>query len=118
MNNFDNEFWMILDKLIEENDIQIDRPKGSPHPKHANIIYPLDYGYIKNTVSSDSAGIDVWLGSLGTKKACAIISSVDLWKRDSEIKVLISCSYEEIELIYKHHNSTSGMKGLLSIRST
>jgi inorganic pyrophosphatase len=117
VNKFDNEFWDILDRLINENDVFIDRPKGSCHPKHTNITYPLDYGYIKNTVSSDGAGIDVWVGSSGTKKACAIISSVDLWKRDSEIIVLVSCTREEIGLVYMHHNNTAGMKGILNIRS-
>ena len=114
--DFEDEFWGILDELIEKNGIQIDRPKGSKHPKYTNIIYPLDYGYIKNTVSSDGSGIDVWVGSLSTNKAWAIISSVDLWKRDSEIKVLVSCTTNEIELVYKHHNSNSGMKGILNIR--
>jgi inorganic pyrophosphatase len=28
------------------------------------MIYPLDYGYLEITTSSDGGGIDVWFGSL------------------------------------------------------
>lgn len=31
---------------------KIDRPLGSSHPKH-RFIYPVNYGYIPNTVSGD-----------------------------------------------------------------
>jgi len=110
-------FWEMLDKLISEQGIWIDRPKGSRHPVHTDYIYPLDYGYLQNTVSSDGAGIDVWVGSSDTGTASAVITSVDMWKKDSEIKILVSCTEEEIEKIYQAHNSTSGMKGLLNVRS-
>lgn len=26
--------------------VTIDRPFGSVHPKHSNIVYPLNYGYV------------------------------------------------------------------------
>ena len=44
------------------------------------------------------------------------ISSVDFIKEDSKIKILYACTSEEIELIYKDHNRSDGMKGILSIR--
>ena len=47
MNMYDNEFWEMLDKLFAKYDIEIDRPKGSAHPKYSDYIYPLDYGYLK-----------------------------------------------------------------------
>ena len=70
----------MMDNLFEKYDIEIDRPKGSAHPKYSDYIYPLDYGFLKGTVSSDGAGIDVWVGSSNVKRANAIISSVDLLK--------------------------------------
>ncbi len=63
MNGFDDDFWNILDSLVHDSEIIIDRPKGTTHPKYPNFIYKVDYGYLKNTSSMDGAGIDVWVGS-------------------------------------------------------
>ena len=38
---------------------------------------------------------------------------VDLMKKDSEIKILIGCTEEEKKIIYKTHNETRFMKGVL-----
>jgi inorganic pyrophosphatase len=38
--NYDNEFWALLNKLVSENEIIIDRPKGTRHPKY-NITYEM-----------------------------------------------------------------------------
>ncbi len=114
---FDNEFWNALDSLVNNSEIIIDRPKGSSHPKYPDLIYKVDYGYLKNTSSMDNAGIDVWVGSNG-KKIDAIICIVDLLKRDSEIKILIGCTKEEEAIIYNTHNETQYMKGILIHRNT
>ena len=46
-----------LGKLIK---IKIDRPFGSKHPKH-DFIYPVNYGYVPNTVSGDGEELDAYL---------------------------------------------------------
>ena len=46
-----------LDKTVE---IKIDRPMGSKHPEHG-FIYPLNYGYIPNTVSGDGEEVDAYI---------------------------------------------------------
>jgi len=112
MNSFDNDFWEILDDLVNDSEIVIDRPKGTAHPRYPNFIYKVYYGYIKNTSSMDGAGIDVWVGS-GKKQIDAIMCIVDFMKRDSEIKVLIGCTEEEKQLIYQTHNETQYMKGIM-----
>lgn len=112
MNQFDNDFWKILDSFIDDSEIVVDRPKGTAHPKYPNFIYKVDYGYLRNTSSMDGAGIDVWVGS-GKKKVDAIICTVDLMKRDSEIKILLGCTEEEKQLVYQTHNETQWMKGIL-----
>ncbi len=112
MNTFDPEFWNLLDELVHSSDIVIDRPKGSAHPRYPEQIYEADYGYLKGTASMDGGGIDVWVGT-GGKEVDAFICTVDIVKKDSEIKVLIGCTEEEKETIYKMHNRTSNMKGLL-----
>lgn len=46
-----------IGKLVE---VKIDRPMGSKHPKHG-FIYPVNYGYIPNTVSGDGEEIDCYV---------------------------------------------------------
>ena len=112
MEMLNGAFWEALDKLLRDSEVVIDRPKGTVHPRYADLIYPVDYGYLKDTASMDGAGIDVWVGTDG-KRVDAIICTVDLMKRDSEIKILIGCTEEEKALIYQIHNESEYMKGIL-----
>ena len=110
---YDNDFWNAVDLIVSSGKIVIDRPQGSVHPRFSNIVYCLDYGYIENTSSMDGGGIDVWKGTLTDNKVNALICTVDLFKKDSEIKLLIGCTDEEINTVYEFHNSTDYMKGIL-----
>lgn len=107
------EFWSALDNLVSQSEIVIDRPKGTAHPRYSELIYKVDYGFLKNTTSMDGSGIDVWVGTDGKQSIDAIICTVDLMKRDSEIKILIGCTEEEKEIIYNTHNESENMKGIL-----
>ncbi len=40
--------------------VKMDRPLGSAHPKHG-FIYPVNYGYIPNTVSGDGEELDAYV---------------------------------------------------------
>ena len=106
-------FWEALDGLIQSSEIVIDRPKGTAHPQFPGLLYPVDYGYLKGTVSMDGDGIDVWSGTAEQAKADAVICVVDLLKRDSEIKILIGCTEKEKEAVYETHNCYENMKGIL-----
>ena len=112
MDGYNEDFWNALDELVSNSEIVIDRPRGSAHPRFPNFIYKVYYGYLKDTASMDGAGIDVWVGS-GEKKIDAIMCIVDLMKRDSEIKILVGCTEEEKLEVYKTHNETQYMKGVL-----
>ena len=112
MKQFDCEFWNSLDTLVRDCEIVIDRPKGTHHPKYPNFVYKVDYGYLKGTSSPDGNGIDVWVGT-GEITVGAIICTVDLMKRDSEIKILIGCTEEETAIVYTTHNESEYMKGIL-----
>lgn len=48
------------DYLGKSLKIKIDRPFGSKHPKHG-FIYPVNYGYVPNTISGDGEELDVYL---------------------------------------------------------
>ncbi len=112
MNGFDDAFWKMLDSLVRDSEIVIDRPKGTVHPKYPDFVYEVDYGYLKDTSSMDGAGIDVWVGS-GEKRVDAVMCTVDCLKRDSEIKILIGCTEEEKLSVYRAHNDTQYMKGIM-----
>ena len=105
-------FWSALDKLVFESNIVIDRLKGSSHPKYQDYIYPVDYGYLENTSSMDGGGIDVWKGTHGDY-IDAIVCTVDLFKKDSEIKILIGCNEDEKQLVFEAHNNSEYMKGIM-----
>ncbi len=40
--------------------VKIDRPMGSKHPKHC-FIYPVNYGFIPNTISGDGEELDAYV---------------------------------------------------------
>ncbi|MBE5755640.1 MAG: inorganic pyrophosphatase [Clostridiales bacterium] len=46
--------------LNKEVTVKMDRPLGSKHPKHG-FIYPVNYGYIPNTVSGDGEELDAYV---------------------------------------------------------
>ena len=46
-----------LNKIVT---IKIDRPMGSKHPKHG-FIYPVNYGYVPNTISGDGEELDCYV---------------------------------------------------------
>ena len=48
------------DYLGKNIKIKIDRQLGSKHPKHG-FIYPVNYGYVPNTISGDGEELDAYL---------------------------------------------------------
>lgn len=115
---FNSEFWGYLERLVESSEIIIDQPKGSQHSDYPDSIYPLDYGYLAGTTSADGSGIDVWVGSGDRKQTAGILVTVDLVKRDSEIKVLLGCDEDEMRTIVDFQNTTDAMHCLLVRRET
>lgn len=39
----------------------VDRPMGSVHPHHPDIVYPVNYGYVKGVIAADGEEQDVYL---------------------------------------------------------
>lgn len=70
--------------------IVIDRPLGSVHPRHSDLRYPVNYGYLPGTVSGDGHPIDVYL--LGVEEpmaeATAVVIAVVLRADDVEDKLV------------------------------
>jgi inorganic pyrophosphatase len=99
------EFMDYLQQLVDTSQIVIDRPKGSTHPRYPGKVYPVDYGFLKDTTSIDSSGVDIWVGSLIKQKVVGVLCTVDLLKRDTELKVLFDCTEEEIHQIHDFVNA-------------
>lgn len=111
-----SDFWAALDQLTAVCPLVIDRPKGSAHPRYPDFIYPLDYGYLAGSASPDGDGIDLWRGTDADAHVNAVICTVDLLKRDSEIKILIGCTEAEQAMLLRFHNDSPYMKGVLMKR--
>jgi len=95
----------LINYLNRNLKVKIDRPLGSKHPKHG-FIYPVNYGYIPNTISGDGEELDCYV--LGvfeplnefTGKCIAIIHRIN----DNDDKLIIvpenrDFSNEEIEVL-------------------
>lgn len=101
------EFWQYLDELAHGCQVVIDRPSGSTHPRFPGLVYPLDYGYLAGTSGADGAEIDLWIGSQGAGQITGILCTVDLLKKDSEMKVLFGCTEDDVQRILQFVNGDS-----------
>ena len=113
----DAAFWALADRLLAASRIVIDRPRGTPHPRYPALIYPLDYGYLEQTQAMDGGGIDVWLGTTNSGRIEALVCTLDLLKRDAEVKLLIGCSEHEQQIVLRFVNDSELQRGLLISRS-
>lgn len=118
MAEFENNayFWQKLDTIYLSSKLEIDRPKDSVHYKYSNLVYPVDYGYLKDTTGTDMKPIDVFKGSLGGNQVQAVAVSADILKKDSEVKLMVGCSEEEIYDIMHFLNQTQFQKAVLLYR--
>lgn len=106
----------MAERLVAESTLMIDRPKGGRHPRFPSIVYPLDYGYLDGTTSvADGEGVDVWRGS-GPARITAALCSIDLTKRDTEVKFLIGCNRSEIATVHAFHTDYELMAAALIVR--
>ena len=94
-----NAFWQAMESLVAGARLVVDRPKGSHHPRHPKIVYPLDYGYLEATTAVDGGGVDVWRGSLPDQNVVGAVCTIDLVKKDVEVKILLGCTESEIAVV-------------------
>ena len=52
---------MKLEEYLNKTvNVKIDRPLGSKHPQYG-FIYPVNYGFIPNTISGDGEELDCYI---------------------------------------------------------
>lgn len=56
--NFDFVEEKLMNKIVI---VIIDRPLGSYHPKHKDIYYSVNYGYVPNIIAPDGEEQDVYV---------------------------------------------------------
>jgi len=106
------DFWEKLRALVAKSEVVVDRPRGSRHPRYPSLEYPVDYGYLAGSTGGDGGGVDIWVGTAPERSVTGVICTVDLWKRDAEVKVLLGCTPEETQQALAVH-SADGQAGLL-----
>lgn len=83
----------------------IDRPLGSIHPKHKNIVYPVNYGYIPNRIGGDNEEQDAYvlaLEDIPLKSYIGRLIGVIIRIDDNETKWIISNKdFSEKEILEK-----------------
>lgn len=95
VNTVDGLDWQEWERLFRDRGVEIDRPKGSEHPRWAGWIYPLDYGFIPGTRGRDGAEVDVFTGSAATGlKAALVVRHDDV----DELKLMWNTTPEEVHL--------------------
>lgn len=82
-----------LETMIGQNvNVYIDRPIGSVHPKHNDISYPINYGYIKEIIAVDGDYQDVYvLGEDNVRDYCSgKVYAVIERENDVEDKLIVT----------------------------
>lgn len=82
---------MVQEYLNKEVKIIVDRPLASKHPEH-EIYYPLNYGYIPNTISGDGEEIDAYIiGEFQPlKEFDGVVIAIIHRKNDVEDKLVVA----------------------------
>lgn len=59
---------MSLSRLLGKSvTVIVDRPLGTTHPNHKDIIYPINYGYIENLFAGDGEEQDAYILGIDKK---------------------------------------------------
>ena len=106
-------FWQKVDALLLSSTLVIDRPKGTRHQKYFNLVYPVDYGYLEDSMNTESTPIEVYRGTEPTHSVDALVITVDILKKDCIAKLLWGCTPKETNAILEFLNQTEFQKAVL-----
>ncbi|GHU82533.1 inorganic pyrophosphatase [Clostridia bacterium] len=82
-----------LQKLIGTTvTVEVDRPLGSVHPNHTDVIYSVNYGYIKGIIAQDGEEQDVYILGVTAPVNCftGVVINVIHRKNDIEDKLVVA----------------------------
>lgn len=52
------EYKNVIGQIVT---VTMDRPIGSRHPKHPEVVYPINYGYVEGLLGGDGEEQDVYV---------------------------------------------------------
>ena len=111
-------FWQKVDTLVLSSSIEIDYPKGSKHKQFTNLVYPVDYGYLTDTIDPAGDPIHIYQGSKKTNRVDALVISADILWEDCVVKFLLGCDEKETLAIMEFLNQTDFQKAVLIRRGS
>ncbi len=79
----------MIGKLVE---VIVDRPLGSYHPKHKDMYYPINYGYINGIIAPDGEEQDAYILGIDepVEKFTGIVIAIVLRRDDVEEKWVVA----------------------------
>jgi len=108
--------WEAWESCISQNGITIERPRTTAHPDYTSVVYPLDYGYVNDTLGTDGDALDVFVGR-GTTGLVGAILTTDLRQRDREAKLLYDCTPSDVYTVHGFINYDRRLlEGVLTLR--
>lgn len=119
MKDFENNalFWQKVDTLVLSSTFNLKYPEGSHHHFYSNLVYPVDYGVLKDSLNGNNQEINVYQGSDGNR-VNGLIVSADILARDCVVKLLIGCTEEQIQSILTFLNQTEFQKTIYCARGS
>ena len=78
--------------LGQRDTVVIDRPLGSRHPRHLDLVYPVNYGFVPGTVAGDGLPMDAYLLGVGEPvgQAEGVVIAVIVRSDDLEDKLVVA----------------------------
>ncbi len=74
--------------------VEMDRPIGTAHPKHPNIIYPINYGYIPGVLGGDGEELDVYLLGVDVPVAEYTAKIIGIVHRNNDVEDKLAAAPE------------------------
>ena len=79
----------------------MDRPIGTPHPKHPDIIYPINYGYIPEVYGGDGEELDVYLLGVNERVEEYTAKIIGIVHRKNDVEDKLAAAPEGISFTAK-----------------
>ena len=98
-----NSNYEYIGKILN---VEVDRPLGSKHPRYKDFIYPVNYGFIPNTISGDGMELDCYVIDLDKPVRNLKARCIAVVKRlnDNEDKLIVvekDMEYSDKEILEK-----------------
>lgn len=106
-------FWQKVDTLYLSSGYTIARKKGDRHPQFTNLVYPVDYGYVNETKSTNGEGLSLYAGTENRNRITSLVMAVDILSREMDVKILVGCTPQEEEAVLRYLNQTDYQKTIL-----